>query len=127
SWSWPEESPQAGLRRLYYDLLTLRRFRLPLSEFREASARFADNQCAPSAILRLGRHGVCNGQQAGLVGSFDPAGPAPALAVEERPASGLLVSSESKSYGGARREDDLPEVLYPFEFQVYGPDATSTP
>ncbi|MGE5193233.1 MAG: malto-oligosyltrehalose trehalohydrolase [Deltaproteobacteria bacterium] len=124
SWSWPAGSWQAGLRRLYYDLLTLRRFRLPLSEFREHAAGFAENGAVTAAILRLRRYGVCNQKTTELVALFNLTDRPRALQGEDRPAAGLLMSSESSCYGGGRTAEDPAAVLLPFEFQVFGPDTT---
>jgi maltooligosyltrehalose trehalohydrolase len=126
SWSWPEGSRQAGLRRLYYDLLTLRRFRLPLSEFPERTADFAENGSIHTAILRLRRHGVCNQKTTELVAYFNLTGQPRTLSGEGRPAAGLRMSSEASGYGGARKAEDPLEVLLPFEFQIFGPDTIMT-
>src|SRR5262249_6912183 len=39
SWSWPEGTPRAGLRRLYADLLTARRQWPALGDFRDRTAQ----------------------------------------------------------------------------------------
>jgi maltooligosyltrehalose trehalohydrolase len=126
SWSWPPGSWQAGLRRLYYDLLTLRRFRLPLSEFREHTARFGENGAVYSAVLRLRRYGVCSGKSTELVAFFNLTGQLRTLSGEDRPAAGLLVSSETSCYGGVRTAEEQPGVLLPFEFQVFGPETANS-
>ena len=54
SWSWPEGTFRAGLRRLYRDLLAARREWPALRDFEHRSARF---QAGPDGglILELGR------------------------------------------------------------------------
>jgi maltooligosyltrehalose trehalohydrolase len=126
SWSWPADSVRAGLRRLYYDLLTLRRFRLPLSEFPERVAALLEGGQAPGAVLRLARHGVCNQKAVELVACFNLTDQPQSLPGTDRPAAGFWMSSESSCYGGMRTAEDPAGTLLPFEFQVFGPDATST-
>lgn len=127
SWSWPEGSPQAGLRRLYYDLLTLRRFRLPLSEFAERSARRLEHAGQKQDVIRLDRHGTCDGKVVDLVAFFNVSGKAQEIPEHELPPFELLLSSESQSYAGGRTSQSSPRVLLPFEFQVFGPGSgTST-
>lgn len=124
SWSFPEGSWNIGLRRLYYDLLTLRRFRLPLSEFPERVAEFVENGGSHTAVLRLTRHGVCNSGTRELVALFNLTSQLQKLPDKERPAAGLLMSSEASCYGGTRTAEDPPQALLPFEFQLFGPDTT---
>lgn len=121
SWAWPEGSPQAGLRKLYYDLLTLRRFRLPLREFAERSARRLENAGETLDVIRLERHGDCDGGVVELVVFFNVAGKEQEIPGSELPPFNLLISSESPWYGGARTSKSPSRVLLPFEFQVFGP------
>jgi maltooligosyltrehalose trehalohydrolase len=124
SWSWPAGTWQAGLRRLYYDLLILRRFRLPLSDFREHAAEFGGNGAVHTAILRLRRHAVCSQKTTELVATFNLSDQPRTLSGRERPTAGPLMSSESSCYGGVRTAADPSGVLLPFEFQVCGPETT---
>lgn len=123
SWDWPEGSWNAGLRRLYYDLLTLRRFRLPLSEFPEKAAGFVHDGQAHQEVIRLARRGSRGDQGMQLLAFFNITGRRQELPVEDRPAIGLLISSESACYGGVRTAEAPPETLLPFEFLVFGPEA----
>src|SRR5262249_15851653 len=120
SWSWPAGSVHAGLRRLYYDLLTLRRFRLPLSEFPERVAALLEGGEAPAGWWALAGPGVCSQQTVELVAYFTLPGQPHPLPDTERPAAGLLMSSESSCYGGTRTAEDPAAMLLPFEFQVFG-------
>jgi hypothetical protein len=104
----------------------LRRFRLPLSEFPERVAGLLEGGEAPAAVLRLARHGVCNQKTVELVAYFNLTGQPQPLPGTERPAAGLCMSSESSCYGGTRTAEDPAGTLLPFEFQVFGPDTTST-
>ncbi len=127
SWDFPEGTCHAGLRRLYCDLLTLRRTRLPLSDFPERTARFVTMENSPAAVLRLTRHTVCNQPPSELVAIFNLTDQVCDVPDEERPATALVMSSESSCYGGRRGAEDPPRALLPFEFQIYGPDTTRTP
>ncbi len=127
SWTWPAGSPQAGLRKLYYDLLTLRRFRLPLREFAERSARRLEHFGEKLDMIRLERHADCvsansaTGAVADLIVFFNLAGKEQEIPQSELPPFNLLVSSESDWYKGARTSSSPVRVLLPFEFQVFGP------
>lgn len=126
SWSWPEGSPQAGLRKLYYDLLTLRRFRLPLREFAEHSARRLEPFGEKLDVIRLDRHGNCDGTIVDLVALFNVSGQGREIPEQELPPFGLLLSSESPCYGGGRTSKSSPHVLLPFEFQIFGPKSENS-
>lgn len=126
SWSFADETWHAGLRRLYCDLIALRRFWLLSSEIPEEVARFVEVENSSTAVLRLRRHAVCNDGTAELFAFLNLTGQPHTLPDRERPAAGLWMSSESSCYGGARRVDDPLETLLPFEFQIYGPDTTRT-
>jgi maltooligosyltrehalose trehalohydrolase len=122
SWSWPEDSPRAGLRRLYYDLLMLRRFRFPLREFNEHSARLVTSEGEGSAgIIRLSRQGDCNGRTAELVVYFNLTGMPQRVLGDDRRGTGLLLSSESACYHGPRGNDQSLDTLLPYEFQIFQP------
>jgi maltooligosyltrehalose trehalohydrolase len=121
SWAWPDGSPQAGLRKLYYDLLTLRRFRLPLGEFAERTARRLEHFGEKLDVIQLERHGDCDGAVVDLVVLFNVAAKAQEIPGCELPAFDLLFSSELSCYGGARTTQSPPGVLLPFEFQIFGP------
>jgi maltooligosyltrehalose trehalohydrolase len=120
SWSWPEGSHHAGLRRLYADLLAARREWPALRNFTERAARLLPNQ-ETSPILELIRGG--QSPEAGttlqvvsnLSGERQP--------LPDNPVRGqaLLFSSEARRYHGERRDvKQLPDLL-PYECVVFGP------
>jgi maltooligosyltrehalose trehalohydrolase len=106
SWSWPEGTPRAGLRRLYRDLLTARR---EWPALRDVDRREACLKPDPDAgpVLELVRGGV-------LRASFNLSGQPQPL-----PDAGgqLLFSSEAATYGGRGHGGELA----PFECVVFGP------
>jgi hypothetical protein len=97
-----------------------------LSEFPERVAALLEGGEGPRAVLRLARHGVCNQKAVEMVAYFNLTGQPQTLPGTERPATGLWMSSESSCYGGTRTAEDPAGKLLPFEFQVFGPDTTST-
>lgn len=114
SWSWPEGSPQAGLRRLYADLLDARRRWPALREHERRTARLLpDEDAGPlMELLRGGARAYFN-----LGGQTHPL---PAGAAGERQ---VLFSSESTCYGGSRLGTRAIESLLPYECVVFGPAA----
>jgi maltooligosyltrehalose trehalohydrolase len=112
SWSWPEGTPRAGLRRLYADLLRARRDWPALRDFVRRSARlYPDTAAGP--VLKLVRGGPGASETAlAYINLGDRTQPLPA---GDRPR--LLFSSESGRYGGSRR----PGELAPYECQLFGP------
>lgn len=126
SWSWPDGTPQAGLRKLYYDLLTLRRFRLPLREFAERSARRLESGGEQLDVIRLERHGSCDDAIVDLVVLFNVSGREQQIPEHELPPFSMLISSESPSYGGARTSNSPQHVLLPFEFQIFVPGSKTS-
>jgi maltooligosyltrehalose trehalohydrolase len=120
-WSWPEDSPHAALRKLYYDLLTLRRFRLPLREFPERSARRLEQAGEKLDVIRLERHGNGDAGAVEVVAFFNVSDKEQEIPDADRPPFDMLLSSESSAYGGDRTSKSDPPKLLPFEFQIFGP------
>jgi maltooligosyltrehalose trehalohydrolase len=116
SWSWPEGSPSAGLRRLYADLLAARRRWPPLRDFRQRSARLLPGG-PPVLELVRGPAG------AGLRAWFNLTGDGRSLAGVIPSGSALVFSSEAARYGGGRREGAPPADLLPFECLAFGEGA----
>ncbi len=117
SWSWPEGTPRAGLRRLYADLLAARREWPALSNFRDRTARLLPGK--PANVLELVRGG--QGAQPGKTLQIyfnltDRLQTVPHDMIGER-----LFSSEAKAYAGNRREGSRQGELLPFECVVFGP------
>jgi maltooligosyltrehalose trehalohydrolase len=116
SWSWPEGTPRAGLRRLYQDLLAARREWPALRDFQRRTARLLpDAETGPLLQLRRGEEG------AEVRAFFNLGGrpqPLPAAAADGMKA---LFRSELTRYGGARHELGWPAELSPHECVVFGP------
>jgi maltooligosyltrehalose trehalohydrolase len=118
SWSWPEGSSRAGLRRLYADLLAARRAWPALRDFVRRSARLLpDPQAGPVLeLLRGGGHGPGDTVQV-LCNLGNGAQPLSAGVVQGQR---LLFSSEAKRYLGGRREGMPADTLLPYECVVFG-------
>jgi maltooligosyltrehalose trehalohydrolase len=115
SWSWPEVTPRAGLRRLYRDLLTARREWPALRDFENRSARLLNG----GSLLELVRGGRSSGGSVRALFNLGgrPVRPAEGIAAGAR----VLFCSEAREYGGGRREAGPVDELAPFEFIVLGP------
>jgi maltooligosyltrehalose trehalohydrolase len=121
SWSWPAGSQRAGLRRLYYDLLAIRRFWVPLRDTHEHTADLLESWAESSPILRLVRTAVSNLTSLELVALFNlSAQPQPVPDSERR--GRLLIASDAVTFGGTRGPTDPLDTLRPFEFWVFGPE-----
>lgn len=118
TWSWPDGSHHAGLRRLYRDLLAARRTWPALRDFRNRTAELLPNT-GPPGVLRLTRGGA-EGTNT-LVAFFNLGGSEQPIPTNHPYGYNILLSSESSDYGGARTAEDSRPVLLPFEFRVYGP------
>jgi maltooligosyltrehalose trehalohydrolase len=118
SWSWPEGTPRAGLRRLYADLLTARRQWPALGDFRDRTA-----QLQPGAeggfLLELVRGGpaVEPGKTVQIHFNLPDRRQPPPRALDAE----LLFTSEAERYGGVRRAGTRPGELLPFECVAFGP------
>jgi maltooligosyltrehalose trehalohydrolase len=115
SWSWPEGSSRAGLRRLYADLLAARRSWPALRDWQRRQVRLLpDREAGP--VLELLRGEEPAGAVQALFNLGDRAQPLP------RGLDGAKVrfSSEWPVYGGARRETGVIADLLPFECVVLG-------
>jgi maltooligosyltrehalose trehalohydrolase len=117
SWSWPEGSCRAGLRRLYRDLLTARSYWPALrgSEDRRATI-WTDREGRARLDLNYGQNGSDCVRASFNLGDD-------ALPVSESSEGGLraLFSSEAARYSGTRA--DLRSIidLKPYECIVVGP------
>jgi maltooligosyltrehalose trehalohydrolase len=119
SWSWPEGTPRAGLRRLYRDLLAARREWPALRDFENRSVRLMKGDQGAGPILELVRGGESSG---GSVRALFNLGDRPArfpggVAGE----ISVLFRSEAVEYGGRRLESGTAGELDPFELIVLGP------
>jgi maltooligosyltrehalose trehalohydrolase len=121
SWSWPENTPRAGLRRLYRDLLTARREWPALRDFKTRSARLIDpaREQGAGPILELVRGDGSSGKMVRAL--FNLGGRPVRLRGGTAIEASVLFRSEAAEYGGGRREDRPVDELAPFEFLVLGP------
>jgi maltooligosyltrehalose trehalohydrolase len=109
SWSWPQGTPRAGLRRLYQDLLAARRTWPALRDFTRRSARLLPTG-EGGQVLELLRGPALRA----LFNLTDATQPIP-----DRVGTNLF-SSESARYGGTRRDPADVRELLPFECVAFG-------
>ena len=112
SWSWPEGSSRAGLRRLYADLLAARRQWPALHQFDQRTARLIPyDEAGPLLELQRGEMTIC----------FNLTDDAYPLLYEPKNTERLLFRSESPRYSGRRAAGISPRELLDFECMVFGP------
>jgi maltooligosyltrehalose trehalohydrolase len=117
SWSWPDGSPRAGLRRLYRDLLAARRQWPALRDFVARRAALRPDP-ATGPVLEF----VRGAAPVALHAYFNLSADARPLPAEVPAGLRMLHSSEWRDYGGARAAGDTFAELYPFECLVFGPE-----
>jgi len=131
TWSWPEGTFRAGMRRLYRDLLAARRQWPALRDFEHRTARLL-SEADHGLILELVRGEAGAGSVRALFNFDERPHPLPAGAAGR----GILFSSEATKYGGSREDAGARDELLPFECVVFGPpgwreldraDLSSTP
>jgi maltooligosyltrehalose trehalohydrolase len=125
SWSWPEGSRYAGLRHLYYDLLAIRRFWLPLKDSTVSVSGLMEDWHDSIPVLKLIRKMASDGPPSELVAYFNLSRQPQPLPADNQSRKKLLLSSEETRFGGSRGPNDPVDVLLPFEFWVFGPDSWS--
>ncbi len=119
SWSWPEGSPQAGLRRLYGDLLAARRSWPALRDLANRAARLLpDDQGKLLELVRGGRV-VQPGRTVHVFANLS--GEPQALPPTNASSEALLFSSEAARYLGGRADRGRPGELLPYECVAFGP------
>ncbi len=119
SWSWPEGSPAAGLRRLYHDLLTARREWPALRDSDRRVVRLINDQPGAGPVLKLDRVDEGTGEVVQIVFNL---GHRPARIPDwSGDEVSLLLRSEATEYGGGRRHDAPAVEISPFEFVAIGP------
>jgi len=121
TWSWPEGTRQAGLRRLYRDLLKARRCWPALRDYRHRTARLLPEN--DGAVLQVIRGAGTPQPDVALQIEFNLSDRPQRLRVGRisNPSYGMLFSSEAKQYGGERNAGDSIEQLLPYECLVFGP------
>lgn len=124
SWSWPDNSHAAGLRRLYRDLLAARRSWPALRDYRDRIGELLPDETS-AHILRL-RRGSRTSADTTLVACFNLTGNEQPLD-DQMHDSELLLTSEASRYRGTRRPSQAVHSLLPYEFQIYGPSHWNKP
>ena len=114
SWSWPEGTPRAGLRRLYRDLLAARREWPALRDFENRSARLL-----PGRTGRSSSWSAAAGSMRALFNLGDR--PAPTPGGRRRRACRCYCARRPPRTAGAAAKTGRPTELDPFEFVVLGP------
>jgi maltooligosyltrehalose trehalohydrolase len=123
SWSWPEGTQRAGLRRLYRDLLSARREWPALRDFERRSARLRPD-ANQGPVLELVRGDDPGGA---AIRAFFNLGDRPAPLPGGAPAgTAVLFHSEAAAYGGSGREARRIAELSPFAYVVLGPPSWRT-
>jgi maltooligosyltrehalose trehalohydrolase len=127
TWSWPEGTVHAGLRRLYADLLAARREWPAMRDFTGRAARLTAEAGEPgeAGVLELVRGGTSPEPGTTVQAYFNLSGRPRSLPDGRPPGQRLLLSSEAARYLGGRSVTgdlaDLAEELLPFECAVFGP------
>jgi maltooligosyltrehalose trehalohydrolase len=119
SWSWPAETRQAGLRRLYADLLAARRRWPALQNLTDRTTHLlpAPDQAAVLELIRGVREPELGKT---LQIYFNLTDQKQRLPHPRTPGDVVLFSSEAHYYGGERRHWDEIADLLPFECVVFG-------
>ena len=108
SWSWPEGSQRAGLRRLYADLLAARRTWPALRDLSHRTVRLIPDEDTPNLLYMI--RGV--GSERELHVYFNLTGNAQPLPGD---VGEMCFSSEADRYGGKRAAESRLEQLRPYE------------
>ena len=117
SWSWPQGTLRAGLRRLYHDLLAARRQWPALCDFQTRSTRLLpDAEHGP--VLELLRGPADSEQQVRIY--FNLSEQSQSLPGDAICGKQSLFSSELSHYGGNRQELHAVDSLLPSECVVFG-------
>ncbi len=118
SWSWPEGTWSAGLRRLHADLLAARRGWPALRDFDRRTARLLpDGDSGPLLELVRGEPGA-NTTVLALFNLGERHHPLPGATLGGQK---VLFSSESSRYSGRRQDCRSLDELLPYECVVFGP------
>jgi maltooligosyltrehalose trehalohydrolase len=119
TWKWPDGTFQAGLRRLYRDLLTARRQWPPLADRQYTRARVLSGigqRQRQTAVLLVER-----GDAERLLAVANLSSQTQALPELDRESQALLFSTEAIEYGGARDRRGWPVELLPYELMIFHP------
>jgi maltooligosyltrehalose trehalohydrolase len=116
SWSWPEGSWQAGLRRLYEDLLRARREWPALRESRFCTAELESGPHGPTLLKMERRVPGRHDQRVIVYFNLSPH----ETARPDSPDLPFLLRTESTRYGGDLHDDSQTIVLAPWECLAFG-------
>jgi maltooligosyltrehalose trehalohydrolase len=122
TWSWPDGSVHAAIRRLYRDLLTARKRWPALRDFTTRATRLLPDDKHPS-IIEFTR-GPENHR---IRAHFNLTPETQALPTPPAASESVLFCSEYTHYCGARRRDEPVKSLHPFECLVLGPSNSWKP
>jgi maltooligosyltrehalose trehalohydrolase len=117
SWSWPDGSERAGLRRLHRDLMAARRQWPALGDYVTRSARLIAGHDR-AIVLELVRGHDRVGQVRAFFNLCDRSHPLPA---DVSQGESTLFSSEAVAYSGGREQLGHINELLPYECVVFGP------
>ena len=123
SWSWPEGSQQAGLRRLYRDLLAARRNWPRCSDFSNRAATLHPNNNGGGVVELIRGSETANAPEAVRI-FFNLTGQQLPLPANPPTGSAVVFTSESGRYGGNNDQPAANAPLEPYESRAYGPRQT---
>jgi len=122
SWSWPDGTPHAAIRRLYRDLLTARKRWPALRDFTTRTVRLLPDDQRPAALEFT--RGAGDDRVRAYFNLTPDAQPLPAgLSKDEA----VLLSSEYTHYCGCRCRENPVGNLHAFECIVIGPSNAWVP
>lgn len=121
SWSWPEGSQRAGLRRLYADLLTARRRWPALRDYVHRTVLLLPDEQAPSLFY------LRRGNSTNEIHAYFNLTEQPQVLPHKVPQGWEMpFSSEAVCYGGTREAGIILGALRPYECVVFASAANAT-
>jgi maltooligosyltrehalose trehalohydrolase len=121
SWSWESDPHRSGLRRLYQDLLRVRREWPALRNYTKRSARLLRTA---EPVLELIRGEPGTGMEDTIRAFFNLS--AVEQQIPEVVESRVRWSSEAEPYHGARRADRSARTLLPYECLIFQQEKTGS-
>lgn len=116
AWSWPAGTSHEGLRRLYRDLLLLRRLQPALHDYRHRSAIIVEEAPGELLVLRRGDPRMTGHR---LQAVFNLGEIPQRVGAAPWPECSWLLRSERRCYGGDRPDDQEGPELLGWEFAVF--------
>jgi maltooligosyltrehalose trehalohydrolase len=123
TWSWDADPHKVGLRRLYQDLLHMRRDRPALRNYSERSARMLPHPDS-GLVLELIRGGQRHDYDNTIQVLFNLS--AETQTVPESNITTLQWTSESTQYGGTRKPTTDKSSMLPYECMLFGSPASGS-